>query len=70
MHSHLFAISFMILMFLFSLSEMVGAVPLLVCISDKFLLKDVCNKSSSSDEMHHGVYRCFTFPGDIFFVCV
>lgn len=40
-----------------------------MCVLEKFLLKGVCDKSSSNDEMLCGVYRCFTFPGDIF-VCV
>lgn len=53
----------MILILLFSLSEMVGVLQF-VCVSDKFLLKGVCDKSSSNDEMPHGVCRWFTFPGD------
>lgn len=40
-----------------------------MCKSDNFLLQGVCNKSSSNNEMPHGVYRCCTFPGDIL-VCV
>lgn len=68
MHSHLFPVSFMILILLFSLSEIVGAVPKFVCVSDKFLLKGMIN--------HLAMVKCpvefigvLHFVGIFFCVC-